>query len=109
MTKKQQLELEFAKKKYDVLPDNKEIKEKVKYLEEILNKKLDIWDNKEIYDKYQKINGLNLSDKRLILVFSIFDGSIARTATFFHVNRKTVLTNIERIKNDELKLNEHVS
>ena len=109
MTKKERLELEFSKKKYDVLPDNKEIKEKVRYLEEILSKKLDIWDNKEIYDKYQKINSLNLSDKRLILVYSIFDGSIARTATFFRVNRKTVLTNLERIKNDELKLNEHVS
>lgn len=73
--------------------------EKVNYLEDVLNEKLNIWSDEETFEKYQKINSLNLSDKRLLLVFSILDGSIAKTATYFSVDRRTVITNIERIKN----------
>lgn len=98
MTKKQLLELEFSKKKYDVLPDNKDVAEKVRYLEGVLQQKLDLWGDEQEYSKFQKINKLNLSDRRLMLVYSIMDGSIAKTATFYNVNRKTILTNILRIK-----------
>ncbi len=100
MTKKEQLELQFAKKKYDVLPDNKNIVETVRYLESVLQQKMDVWSDEQEYEKFQKINKLNLSDRRLMLVFSILDGSIAKTATAFGVNRKTILSNIERIKNE---------
>ena len=98
MTKKQLLELEFSKKKYDILPDNKDVADKVRYLEGVLQQKLDLWGDEQEYSKFQKINKLNLSDRRLMLVYSIMDGSIAKTATFYNVNRKTILTNIERIK-----------
>ena len=98
MTKKQQLELEFSRKRYDVLPDNKDVAEKVRYLESVLQQKLDLWGDEQEYSKFQKINKLNLSDRRLMLVYSIMDGSIAKTATFYNVNRKTILTNILRIK-----------
>jgi hypothetical protein len=100
VTKKQLLELEFSKKKYDVLPDNKDVAEKVRYLEGILQQKLDLWGDEQEYSKFQKINKLNLSDRRLMLVYSIMDGSVAKTATFYKVNRKTILTNILRIKTD---------
>lgn len=106
MTKKQQLELEFSRKRYDVLPDNKDVVEKVRYLESVLQQKLDLWGDEQEYSKFQKINKLNLSDRRLMLVYSIMDGSIAKTATIFKVNRKTILTNIERIKTEILKLND---
>ena len=97
MTKKQQLELEFSRKTYETI-DNKQMLEKVRYLESVLQEKLDLWGDEQQYEKFQKINQLNLSDRRLMLVYSIFDGSIAKTATFYRVNRKTVLTNILRIK-----------
>ena len=100
MTKKQLLELEFSKKKYDVLPDNKDVAEKVRYLEGVLQQKLDLWGDEQEYIKFKKINSLNLSDRRLMLVYSIMDGSVAKTATFYKVNRKTILTNILRIKTD---------
>jgi hypothetical protein len=100
MTKKQLLELEFSKKKYDVLPDNKDVAEKVRYLEGVLQQKLDLWGDEQEYNKFKKINSLNLSDRRLMLVYSIMDGSVAKTATFYKVNRKTILTNILRIKTD---------
>lgn len=98
MTKKEMIELEFSKKKYDVLPDNKDVADKVRYLESVLQQKLDLWGDEQEYSKFQKINKLNLSDRRLMLVYSIMDGSIAKTATFYNVNRKTILTNILRIK-----------
>lgn len=106
MTKKQLLELEFSKKKYDVLPDNKDVAEKVRYLEGVLQQKLDLWGDEQEYNKFKKINSLNLSDRRLMLVYSIMDGSVAKTATFYKVNRKTILTNILRIKTELLKINE---
>ena len=99
MTKaeKERLELEFARKTYETIP-TQEMTEKVRELEEVLNKKINIWDNEDTYNKFQRINKLNLSDKRLLLVFSILGGSIARTASYFGVNRRTIITNIERIK-----------
>ena len=100
MTKKQLLELEFSKKKYDILPDNKDVADKVRYLEGVLQQKLDLWGDEQEYNKFKKINSLNLSDRRLMLVYSIMDGSVAKTATFYKVNRKTILTNILRIKTD---------
>lgn len=100
MTKKEMIELEFSKKKYDVLPDNKDVAEKVRYLEGVLQQKLDLWGDEQEYNKFKKINSLNLSDRRLMLVYSIMDGSVAKTATFYKVNRKTILTNILRIKTD---------
>lgn len=100
MTKaeRQQRELDFSRKRYDTIPTD-EMREKVMDLENVLNEKFDIWKDEETYSKYQLINNLNLSDKRLLLVYSILDGSVARTATYFSVDRRTVITNIERIKN----------
>lgn len=101
MTKaeKQRLELEFARKKYDIIP-TAEMLEKVRYLESVLDEKLNIWSDEQTFEKYQKINNLNLSDKRLLLVFSILDGSVAKTAQYYLVNRRTILNNLERIKTD---------
>lgn len=87
----------MSRKTYETIT-NAEILEKVRYLEGVLQQKLDIWSDDEQYEKFQKINKLNLSDRRLMLVYSIMDGSIAKTATFYNVNRKTILTNILRIK-----------
>ena len=97
MTKKQLQELEFSRKTYETI-DNKQMLEKVRYLESVLQQKLDLWGDEQEYNKFQKINKLSLSDRRLMLVYSILDGSIAKTATFYRVNRKTILTNILRIK-----------
>lgn len=97
MTKKQLIELEFSRKTYETIP-TEEMAKKVTELEKVLQQKLEIWGDEEIYKKYQKLNKLNLSDRRLMIVFSLLDGSVAKTATFFSVNRKTILTNILRIK-----------
>lgn len=99
MTKaeKQLIELQMSRRTYDTIP-TEDMCQKVRELEETLDRKLTIWDNEETYNKYQRINNLNLSDKRLLLVFSILGGSVAKTATYFKVNRRTIITNLDRIK-----------
>lgn len=97
MTKKQLIELEFARKTYDVIPTS-DMAKRVGEIEQILQKKLSIWDDENVYNKYQSLNRLNLSDRRLMIVYSLLDGSVTKTASYFKVNKKTILTNIERIK-----------
>lgn len=97
MNKKELRELEFAKKTYNVIP-TEEMREKVTELEKKLEKKLDIWDDEEKYNKLQKLNNLNVSDRRLLLVFSILDSSVVKTAAYFKVSQRTILNNINRIK-----------
>lgn len=97
MTKKERVQLEMSRKTYETIT-NAEMLDKVRYLEKVLNEKINEWGDEQEYSKFQKINKLNLSDRRLMLVYSILDGSIAKTATFYGVNRKTILTNVERIK-----------
>jgi hypothetical protein len=81
------------------------MREKVTELEEILAKRLDIWGDEELHSKFQKLQKLNLSDRRLVLVYSILGGSIIKTASYFKVNRRTIETNLIRIK-QELGIND---
>lgn len=99
MNKRELRELEFSRKKYDVIP-TVEMAKRVSDLERVISQKLDEWGDEDTYYKYQKIYKLNLSDRRLLLVFSLLDGSVAKTATYFQVSRRTILNNIDRIKNE---------
>jgi len=67
-------------------------------IEQILQKKLSIWEDEDVYAKYQLLNRLNLSDRRLMIVYSLFDGSVTKTASYFKVNKRTILSNLQRIK-----------
>lgn len=96
---KERLELDFARKTFDTIP-TEEMREKVRELEESLDRRLGIWDDEETHQRLQVINGLNLSDKRLLLVFSILGGSVAKTASYFNCNRRTVNAAIAKIKEE---------
>ena len=89
--------MEFSRRKYDVIP-TEEMATKVMELEHILDSDLGLWDDECVYDNMQKLKRLNTSDRRLLLVYSILDSSIIKTASYFKVSRKTILTNINRIK-----------
>lgn len=97
MTKREKIELEFSRRKYDVIPTT-EMREKVTELEKKLDEKLTLWDDEDIYNSLQKLNKLTVSDRRLLLVYSILDSSVVKTASYFKVSRKTILNNINRIK-----------
>jgi hypothetical protein len=102
MTKREKIELEFSRRKYDVLP-TEEMVGKVTELERTMDSKLGLWDDEFVYNNLQKLKKLNVSDRRLLLVYSILDSSVVKTATYFKVSRKTILNNITRIK-EELEL-----
>lgn len=99
MTQKERLELVFQRKRYDVIP-TEDMAKRVGEIEQILQKKLEIWDDENVYNKYQLLNKLNLSDRRLMIVYSLLDGSVTKTASYFKVNKKTILANLERIKTE---------
>lgn len=96
MNKRMRLKMEFAKKTYDKLPDVQELKDKVKELEAIISQPSTIWDDEES-EMYRKVNSLSLSDKRLLIVYSIV-GTVNRTAKLYQVDRSTVSNHINRIK-----------
>lgn len=97
MTKGERIQLEMSRKTYERIP-TPEMAAKVSELEKVLNEGLDIWSDELQYKRFQAVYRLNLSDRRLILVYSLLDGSIPRTATYFGVNRKTIQVNLDRIK-----------
>lgn len=97
MTKREKIELEFSRRKYDIIP-TEEMATKVMELEHSLDNDLGLWDDEYIYDSMQRLKRLNTSDRRLLLVYSILDSSIIKTAAYFKVSRKTILNNINRIK-----------
>lgn len=99
MTKKERLELAFQRKTYDVIP-TAEMAKRVSEVEKILSEKMNEWGDEHLVQKYRLINSLNLSDKRLLIVYSLLDGSLVKTAAYFGVSKKTIATNINRIKTE---------
>ena len=89
----------FSKKKRLLIPaDNDELVSKVTQVEEFLNEKMTIWDDEERFDKLQKLNGLSLEERRLYIVYALFDCNINRLANLFMCDRKTVESRINEIK-----------
>ena len=101
MTKaeRQRIELEFAKKTYETIPTT-EMLEKVREYEELLKQELTVWGDEDTHNRLQLLNSLNLSDRRLLIVFSILGGRRIRTKTYVGVNRKTISLNINRIREE---------
>lgn len=58
----------------------------------------DIWTDDTVRDYYLRILSLDLSDRRLWLVYALLNHSIVKTSSYFHVDRKTISKNIDRIK-----------
>ena len=71
---------------------------KVTELEHSLDSDLGLWDDEDVFNDLQRLKRLNTSDRRLLLVYSILDSSVIKTASYFKVSRKTILSNINRIK-----------
>lgn len=88
-----------------MIDDNTELAAKVREVEEEMSQPLTIWDDDETHDKYRKIMNLTLEERRLLIVWSIYDCSVNRVADLFQVDRKTVssrLTEIfEKIKEND--------
>ena len=85
------------KKRYDKL--HGQMRQEVTELEQTIKETVnDIWADPNIRNYYLKLLGLDLSDRRLWLVYSLLDHSIIKSAAYFHCDRKTVSNAINRIK-----------
>ena len=90
----------FSKRKSLILdPSNEQLCSKVKQVEEFLCEPMDIWSDEEEYETLQKVNNLCLGEKRLYIVYALLDCSINRVAELFKVDRKTIESRINEIKN----------
>lgn len=90
----------FSKRKSLILdPSNEQLCSKVKQVEEFLCEPMDIWSDEEEYETLQKVNNLCLEEKRLYIVYALLDCSINRVAELFKVDRKTIESRINEIKN----------
>lgn len=99
MTSREIRKLEFARKKYDTIPNNTELREKVREMEDILTQPRTIWDDDFEKSTWDKVNRLSLSDRRLLIVFSII-GSVQKVAKMYGVDRSTVNNNLTRIRKE---------
>lgn len=88
----------FTRKKSLILDPQNELCSKVKQVEEFLNEPFTIWTDEEEYETLQKVNNLNLEEKRLYIVYALLDCSIGRVAELFKVDVKTIRTRIDEIK-----------
>lgn len=89
----------FSKRKSLILDESNEaLCSKVKQVEEFLCEPMDIWSDEEEYETLQKVNNLNLEEKRLYIVYALLDCSIGRVAELFKVDVKTIRTRIDEIK-----------
>lgn len=89
----------FSKRKSLILdPSNEQLCSKVKQVEEFLCEPMDIWSDEEEYETLQKVNNLCLEEKRLYIVYALLDCSINRVAELFRVDRKTIESRINEIK-----------
>lgn len=90
----------FSKKrKILILDPSNELCSNVKRVEEFLNEPFTIWTDEKEYEILQKLNSLNLEEKRLYIVFSLLDCSIPRVARLFNVDVKTIKSRIDEITN----------
>lgn len=87
----------FATKKRLMLDENTELCHKVREVEEELNQPLSLFDDYEQFIKYRKIYNLPVEERRLLIVWSLFDCSMAKVAKLFKVDVKTVKSRINEI------------
>lgn len=87
----------FATKKRLMLNEDTELCHKVREVEEELNQPLSVFDDFEQFVKFKKIFNLPIEERRLLIVWSLFDCSVSKVAKLFKVDAKTVKNRISEI------------
>ncbi len=80
-----------------MLDEETELADKVREVEEEMSQPLTIWDDDELHEKYRKIMDLSLEERRLLIVWSLFDCSVPKVADLFKVDRKTISSRLTEI------------
>lgn len=88
----------FSKRKSLLLEEGTELSKKVKEVEEIISEPLTIWTDDDEYRAFRAVKDLPLEQRRLFIVYALFDCSINKVANLFCVDRKTIESRINEIK-----------
>ena len=88
----------FSKKKRLLLEEGTELVKKVKEVEEIISEPMDIWTDDDEWSAFRRVYTLPLEERRLFIVYSLYDSNINKVANLFNVDRKTIESRIKEIK-----------
>lgn len=88
----------FSKKKRLLLEEGTELVKKVKEVEEIISEPMDIWTDDDEWSAFRRVYTLPLEERRLFIVYSLYDCNINKVANLFKVDRKTIESRIKEIK-----------
>lgn len=88
----------FSKKKRLLLEEGTELVKKVKEVEEIISEPMDIWTDDDEWSVFRRVYTLPLEERRLFIVYSLYDCNINKVANLFNVDRKTIESRIREIK-----------
>lgn len=88
----------FSKKKRLLLEEGTELVKKVKEVEEIISEPMDIWTDDDEWSVFRRVYTLPLEERRLFIVYSLYDCNINKVANLFNVDRKTIESRIREIR-----------
>lgn len=88
----------FNKKPLVYSPSN-ELHIQIKEYEDIINTPLSIFGDEDEHNFINKLNKLTTEERRLFIIYSIYDCSVNKVAQLFNVDRKTIYNRITEIKN----------
>ena len=80
-----------------MIDENTELCQKVREVEDELNQPLTMFSDFEQFVKFQKIYNLPIEERRLLIVWSLFNCSTSKVAKLFKVDVKTVKSRINEI------------
>lgn len=92
------MKLLFTARKKLHIDENSKFSKNINEIENFISQPLTIWDNEEEHNILEKISNLQIEERRLFILYSLFDCSINRLAKFFDVDRKTIDSRINEIK-----------
>ena len=87
----------FNKKPLVYSPSN-ELHIQIKEYEDIINTPLSIFGDEDEHNFINKLNKLTTEERRLFIIYSIYDCSVNKVAQLFNVDRKTIYNRINEIK-----------
>lgn len=81
-----------------VVEEGSELAKRVKEVEEIISQPESIWGDEDMYHIFRKLDTLSLEERRLLIVYSLYDCSVSRVATLFQVDFKTIRSRMDDIR-----------
>ena len=89
----------FSKRKRLIVDEKWELSKKVTEVEEIISEPLDIFTDEDEWKALRSVADLPIEERRLFIVYALFDCSVPKVAKLFRVDVKTIKSRIDEIMN----------